>query len=705
MRINSHLQNPILVRQLRDNLKGVSFFYPVFIFLISLTIYVRTMPPGIAAVGYSADTLKFQYIGKVLGTPHFGYPTYMFLNILVSRIPLFNLAYRLNLVSAILASATLVALYFIILSLSGKRLVAFACALLFGVTYTFWENSIIAEVYSLNTLFMCAVLLLMLQWRTSVERRTANSVGVSSFAQDVPKQADNTVRINSHLQQPDTSTSLSDRLDGADFHYYLACLVYALSFGNHLIGITMLPALVYWTFAVDCKILLKRKTWLLIAVFVFLGISQYGYVLLRSYQNPPGEKVFQYWPYSEDFGKTHLETNARSIPDLFDKVSGDRWKNRLVEHPAVKSVSGERLTFLRNLFVLQFSPVGAALGLTGIGFAFVRERKRALFFLLMLLSHLAFLTMWAMAGVYGVDVHAIPSYLALTIFIAHNDNLFGPSWFSRHGGVQRAGRICLAVLVIGLAVFLAVSRYHKIDQSKNVWLADMLDAVAPKIPDDSIIFTNHVYATAFWYKLYGENARPGSHITAHPIWTIYHEDLEYAMKHYRNVYYMVDEPYWPILKDMGVNFEVENYSARGLRDYLSGFKPGEIVAAYAVAGDGDAEQDGGFSVLGLVGERGSMRVLRMSLGPLSLRRHTEIEGIKLPADISVTLGGDIYIDKTNCARYRKPVNLVTLDPVSGKVSGMVYVDWKRGETVDPVYLLRVKSYAKPAPRIALVQCL
>ncbi len=631
--------------------RAVAFACPAIVFLASLTLYVRTMPPGIAVVGYAADTLKFQYIGKILGTPHFGYPTYMFLNILFSRLPFFNLAYRLNLLSALLASATLVVLYFIILFLIRNRIIAFVCALLFGVTYTFWENSIIAEVYSLNTLFMCGVLLLMLEW--------------------------------SETKRP--------------LFFYLGCLVYAVSFGNHLIQITLLPALVYWTFAVDRSVLLKRKTYLLIALFILLGMSQYEYVLWRSYQLPPQEKVFQYWPYVEDFGRTHMEVYATSIPQLFDEVSGGGWRSRLAQYSAGEVVR-QRFPFLRDLFLLQFSPAGMILGLSGIGLAFVRDRRRAVFLLLILAAHLGFVATW---GIPGVDVHVIPSYLVLTIFIAHNDNLFTLPWFSRHLRVRRLGRACLAVALVGLLAFLTTSRYHKVDQSENVWLDKLTDNVLSEIPDDSFVFTNHVYATAFWYKLYGEDARPGARIKFYPIWRVYPEDLEYALKHYRNVFYFMDEFYWPMIERNGIDFEIVTFRQCGLREYLSSREPGEILATYADMDGGFSAQGGEllgmpnaapdvFALAGVVEASGKVRVLASAQGPLVLRKGEEREGVKMPSDIVVAPGEDVYVDGRACSRFMKRDNLVLLDAATGNVKAAVYVDWKRSASVEPAHFLRVK---------------
>src|SRR5438105_10916305 len=48
--------------------------------------------------------------------------------------------------------------------LSGSLLAGIGAALLFAVSYTFWSQSIIAEVYALHILFVALTLLLLLRW-------------------------------------------------------------------------------------------------------------------------------------------------------------------------------------------------------------------------------------------------------------------------------------------------------------------------------------------------------------------------------------------------------------------------------------------------------------------------------------------------------------------------------------------------------------
>ncbi len=123
---------------------------------------LRTLLPS---VGYSGDTAKFQFIGKILGIPHPpGYPLYIMLTYFFGKLPIGNLAYRINLMSAIFASLTVALLSITVLRITGNSIVAFLTALIFGFSRTFWSQAVIAEVYTLNACFLAAVILLLILW-------------------------------------------------------------------------------------------------------------------------------------------------------------------------------------------------------------------------------------------------------------------------------------------------------------------------------------------------------------------------------------------------------------------------------------------------------------------------------------------------------------------------------------------------------------
>ena len=95
--------------------------------LLSLAVYLITIYPGLFGLG---DAAKFAFVGKILGTPHApGYPLYVMVSHLFSYIPLGTLAYRMNVLSALLGAVAVAILYSAGRVLGFERPVALATSL------------------------------------------------------------------------------------------------------------------------------------------------------------------------------------------------------------------------------------------------------------------------------------------------------------------------------------------------------------------------------------------------------------------------------------------------------------------------------------------------------------------------------------------------------------------------------------------------
>ena len=71
--------------------------------VLALAVYVRTLAPDILY----ADSAEFQCLSYTLGITHStGYPTYLLLGRLIGFLPIHSPAWRINLLSAVCAAAT-----------------------------------------------------------------------------------------------------------------------------------------------------------------------------------------------------------------------------------------------------------------------------------------------------------------------------------------------------------------------------------------------------------------------------------------------------------------------------------------------------------------------------------------------------------------------------------------------------------------------
>src|SRR5215217_5989887 len=112
------------------------------------------------------DAVMLQMQVLVLGITHpTGYPTYLMLTHLFTYLPFGDPAYRVNLGSAVYAALAVVAVYVAGLLLSRRVVAAASGALTFGLGTALWSQAVIAEVYTLNAMFVSVTIVVLLLWR------------------------------------------------------------------------------------------------------------------------------------------------------------------------------------------------------------------------------------------------------------------------------------------------------------------------------------------------------------------------------------------------------------------------------------------------------------------------------------------------------------------------------------------------------------
>ncbi len=151
-----HSANNGLAWERRDGLIALGLF------LLALGIYVATLAPGLL----EADSAELQTLASTLGYAHpTGYPVYLLGARVAAWLPVGDVAYRVNLWSAVCAAAAVGLLYALARVLVEHRWPAVAAAVALAVSPTFWSQAIIARVYPMGLMLMIAVLLCLVLWR------------------------------------------------------------------------------------------------------------------------------------------------------------------------------------------------------------------------------------------------------------------------------------------------------------------------------------------------------------------------------------------------------------------------------------------------------------------------------------------------------------------------------------------------------------
>jgi hypothetical protein len=125
----------------------------------SSAVYLLTLGPTIQGFDSAELTVGAHALGFVHAP---GYPLYMLLGHGFSKLPLADVAVRLNLMSAVFASLTVLMLLCLLQRNTDSSSYAFPSVLLFATAPVFWSQALRAEVYTLQTFLMVSVLYL---WR------------------------------------------------------------------------------------------------------------------------------------------------------------------------------------------------------------------------------------------------------------------------------------------------------------------------------------------------------------------------------------------------------------------------------------------------------------------------------------------------------------------------------------------------------------
>lgn len=209
------------------------------IFIVTFGLYLAGMAPSITV----GDSGEFCASSVILGLAHSpGYPLYVLLGkIFTLFMPWASLAYRVNLLSAVFGSLTVVILYRTIMvfhrddaadghSRSALTLAAAAAAGIFAVTPAFWNACVQAEVFTLNT-FFASLIIYCLSLRKSVA----------------------------------------------------AAFLFGLGMGNHHTLIFVGPYFAWHVFMLEKK---EERHWLAMTAAFAAGFSIYLFLMIRAYHTP-----------------------------------------------------------------------------------------------------------------------------------------------------------------------------------------------------------------------------------------------------------------------------------------------------------------------------------------------------------------------------------------------------------------------------------
>jgi hypothetical protein len=136
--------------------------FAVLVGVSALALYIRTLAPSLLW----GDSAEFQTLSYTLGMTHpSGYMTQIMLGKLFTYIPLGNIAYRVNLMSAFFGALAVAQVYLIVRMLGGFPIAGISASIMLALSQLFWRRALVAESYAIAASMVATIWLLFLFWR------------------------------------------------------------------------------------------------------------------------------------------------------------------------------------------------------------------------------------------------------------------------------------------------------------------------------------------------------------------------------------------------------------------------------------------------------------------------------------------------------------------------------------------------------------
>ncbi len=283
----------------------------VFCGLAAFAVYFRTLGPTITG----EDSGELVTAAWSLGIAHPpGYPTWCLFSHLFTWLPFGSVAWRVNLASAVAASGAVSVVALLIILLTRSRLAAVSGALAFAYSLEFWSQSVIAEVYALNALFLALCLLLLWRWHATRQDRWL----------------------------------------------YAFALTYGVSLTNHNTMIVIGPLFMIFALAADWP-RPRWRTYALLTLVALAGTLFYLYLPMRSLANPVAD-----WGNPETLGK------------MWDHIRRKQYLFLITANPRSAARFLHQLYVYAGFWIQQFTPWIGLFGAFGLVVLFRRRWTYAL---------------------------------------------------------------------------------------------------------------------------------------------------------------------------------------------------------------------------------------------------------------------------------------------------------------------------------------
>lgn len=449
------------------------------VFVLSLGVYTLTLAPTVTLV----DSGELIVAARSLGVAHPpGFPLYVLLAHVATLVPIGNIAVRVNFASAIFASLAAAVVILIVAEImatvapqstaerkkapsrkrkkrsSGSPQVSnepvhlhpfvsiiplLVSGLLLAFSRTLWAYATIAEVYTLNTLLITGIFLLLFRWRRLNDERGRGGDAATGRKGDAETGRENVDTETSPRLPlapspflpvfPSPPSRLPVAPSPSHTCLYAAAFLFGISLGVHHVTVgLMLPALAALVLATEGVLFFTSKRLLYAALFAFAGLFA----------------VYAYLPLAASRAPVMNWGDPRTFERLWWHITGKQYQVFLsFSLKTAISQFGEFIKLAAREFGPWWLPVAPALFFAGMFTLFKTRRVVFWFLALMIVADLTYALGYDIAE--DKDAYYLPVFIAMAIAAG-----FGAEWSikkvmstSVSPGVARPAKVAALLLV------------------------------------------------------------------------------------------------------------------------------------------------------------------------------------------------------------------------------------------------------------------
>jgi len=420
------------------------------LFGLPFLLYLLTLAPTIYNLD-SAELVTAAATGGLVRAT--GYPLYLMLGYLWSKIPLGDVGYRLNLFSALCGALTLLLADRILRRLDVSSWAALGALGLLATSPYFWGLSLVAEVYTLHTALMALFILTLLRW---TDQPTPARLGVAG-------------------------------------------LVAGIGLAHHLAMLLLLPAAAIYTLLVSPRKSLAPKSILFVLAGSLAGLSLYLYLPIRYLDNPAFNYAGVY-----DASLQFQPVNLLTVNGMWWLVTGRSFAGEMFAYHGA-----ELWTEIRH-FVAQlgqsFFAIGIGPGILGLIALARRSWHQAALLTMMFVFSAVFYIDYRVAD---KDTMFLPAYLVWAIWLGVGyQELLNWVKATSQAGSWRFNRVLLGGLMISAVVLATAWNWRLVDLSKDWSTRRRGESILRQVKPNAIVFGWWDTVPIIQYLQFVEGKRP-----------------------------------------------------------------------------------------------------------------------------------------------------------------------------------------------------